>query len=90
MRGEKTDEFEAFHPFYSSIDISKNKSLAFVSKSGATDAIYLYDIVEDEINKKYNLIFSQPFFIKFSDDSNQLIFQAVDRKGFSDIFIYNF
>lgn len=90
LRGEKTDEFEAFHPFYSSIDISKNKSLAFVSKSGATDAIYLYDIVEDEIIKKIQFDFlvslSSP---KFSDDSNQLIFQAVDRKGFSDIFIYN-
>jgi hypothetical protein len=90
LRGEKTDEFEAFHPFYSSIDISNNKSLAFVSKSGATDAIYLYDIVEDEINKKIQFDFlvslSSP---KFSDDSNQLIFQAVDRKGFSDIFIYN-
>lgn len=90
LRGEKTDEYEAFHPFYSSIDISKNKSLAFVSKSGATDAIYLYDIVEDEINKKLQFDFlvslSSP---KFSDDSNQLIFQAVDRKGFSDIFVYN-
>ena len=90
LRGEKTDEFEAFHPFYSSIDISKNKSLAFVSKSGATDAIYLYDIVEDEINKKIQFDFlvslSSP---KFSDDSNQLVFQAVDRKGFSDIFVYN-
>ncbi|HMU41659.1 MAG TPA: BamA/TamA family outer membrane protein [Ignavibacteriaceae bacterium] len=90
LRGEKTDEFEAFHPFYSSIDISNNKLLAFVSKSGATDAIYLYDIVEDEINKKIQFDFlvslSSP---KFSDDSNQLIFQAVDRKGFSDIFSYN-
>lgn len=90
LRGEKTDEFEAFHPFYSSIDISNNKLLAFVSKSGATDAIYLYDIVEDEINKKIQYDFlvslSSP---KFSDDSNQLIFQAVDRKGFSDIFSYN-
>lgn len=90
LRGEKTDEFEAFHPFYSSIDISKNKSLAFVSKSGATDAIYLFNIVEDEIINKIQFDFlvsiSSP---KFSDDSNQLIFQAVDRKGFSDIFVYN-
>lgn len=90
LRGEKTDEFEVFHPFYSSIDISETKSLAFVSKSGATDAIYLYDLIEDKIIKKIQFDFlvslSSP---KFSDDSNQLIFQAVDRKGFSDIFIYN-
>lgn len=90
LRGEKTDEFEAFHPFYSSIDISENKTLAFVSKSGATDAIYLYDIVEEEINIKIQFDFlvsiSSP---KFSNDSNHLIFQAVDRKGFSDIFIYD-
>lgn len=91
LRGEKTNEFEAFHPFYSSIDISENKVLAFVSKSGATDAIYLYDLIEEEVVKKIQFDFlvslSSP---KFSDDSNQLIFQAVDRKGFSDVFIYNF
>jgi hypothetical protein len=49
IQGEQSDEFEAFHPFRSKIDISKDGVLAFVTKSGGSDALHLYDVNRDRI-----------------------------------------
>ena len=88
LRGEKTAEFEAFHLFQSSIDISKEGLVAFVTKSGATDAIHFYSIPAEEVVQNYqneNLInITSP---KFSSDGKQVVFQAIDQKGFSDLFV---
>jgi len=90
IRGEKSKELESFHLFQSSIDISKNGTIAFVTKSGATDAIHFYSVKEEKIVKdlkRENLIsLSSP---KFSHDGNKIVFQAVDSKGFSDIYLYD-
>ena len=90
IRGEKTSEFEAFHLFQSSIDISKGGLVAFVTKSGATDAIHFYSIPADEVESDFhdeNLInITSP---KFSEDGKRVVFQAIDQKGFSDLYIYD-
>ena len=90
LQGEKSEELESFHLFQSSIDISKNSVITFVTKSGATDAVHFYSINDDKILKDFqrdNLIsISSP---KFSSDGNEITFQAVDQKGFSDIYIYD-
>lgn len=88
LRGEKTAEFEAFHLFQSAIDISKDGLVSFVTKSGATDAIHFYSIPEETVIQSYrndNLInITSP---KFSPDGKRVVFQAIDQKGFSDLFI---
>ncbi|HEY6905964.1 MAG TPA: hypothetical protein VI230_00765, partial [Ignavibacteriaceae bacterium] len=90
LRGEKTAELEAFHLFQSSIDISGDGLVAFVTRSGATDAIHFYSIPEGDVINKFqneNLIsISSP---KFSRDNESVVFDAIDQKGFSDIYIYN-
>ncbi len=90
LRGEKSEELESFHLFQSAIDISKNGIIAFVTKSGATDVIHLFSVKNEKIIKDFqrdNLItISSP---KFSNDGNKVAFQAVDRKGFSDIYLYD-
>lgn len=90
LRGEKNNEFEAFHLFYSSIDVSKGGIIAFTAKSGATDALYLYSIENSRIIKKiqkdYLISISSP---KFSKSAISIVFNAVDQKGFSDLFIYS-
>ncbi len=90
LRGEKTQEFEAFHLFQSGIDASPGGLIAFVTKSGATDAVHLYSTKEGSIIKtfqrKFLISISSP---KFSHDGSRLIFNAVDQKGFSDLFIIN-
>lgn len=90
LRGEKTDEFSAFHLFQSAIDISSSGIIAFVTRSGANDAIHFYSIEEEavELSLKWNnlLSISSP---KFSNDGKQIVFQAIDQKGFSDIYHYS-
>ncbi len=90
VRGEKSQEFEAFHLFQSAIDISKNGIVAFVTKSGASDAIHFYSISKNAVIKDFQdsslISISSP---KFSENGNRVVFQAVDQKGFSDLFVYN-
>lgn len=89
LRGEQTDQLESFHLFQSSIDVNKNGLLTFVTKSGATDVIHFFDIKKNQIEKTFqrdNLIaITSP---KFSKDGKRIVFQAVDNKGYSDLFIY--
>ena len=88
LRGEKTDEFEAFHIFQSAIDISKDGLLAFVTKMGGTDAIHFFSIEKGEVVKKYqNHDLVNIVSPKFSSNGKRIVFSAVDRKGFMDLYI---
>ncbi len=90
LRGEQTEEYEAFHLFQSAIDVSKNGLIAFVTKKGATDAIHLLSVSNNRVVKTIqneDLVFiSSP---KFSSNGNRIVFNAVDKKGFSDLFVYD-
>ena len=90
LEAERTEELEAFHLFQSSIDVSKNGLLAFSVKSGATDVIHFFSLKDNQIVhtlQRNDLIFiSSP---KFSSNRNLVVFQAVDQKGFSDIYCYD-
>lgn len=90
LRGEKSDEFESFHLFQSSIDVSDKGLLSFVTKSGATDVIHFMNVINNKLVKTFQRDFlisiSSP---KFSDDGEKIVFQAVDQKGFSDIYFYD-
>ncbi|NWF88018.1 MAG: PD40 domain-containing protein, partial [Ignavibacteriaceae bacterium] len=89
IRGEKSEQLESFHLFQSSIDISSDGIIAFSTKSGGTDALHLFSIHEDRIiktfSKEYLLNIISP---KFSSDGSSIVFNAIDQKGFSDLFIY--
>jgi len=90
IRGEKTEELESFHLFQNSIDISTAGQIAFVTKAGGTDVLHLFSINENEIVKtlrRENLLnIVSP---KYSIDGKKIVFQAVDQKGFSDLFVYD-
>jgi hypothetical protein len=90
LRGEQTEEFESFHLFQSSIDISKDGLLVFNNKKGGNDVIHFYSVQEERVVKTYEnheLVFI--FSPKFSSDGKRIVFSAVDRKGFNDIYIYD-
>jgi hypothetical protein len=90
LRGEQTEEFESFHLFQSAIDISKSGLLVFNTKKGGSDVIHFFSVFEERVIRTFQndeLVFiTSP---KFSASGNLIVFNAVDRKGFSDIFIYN-
>lgn len=90
IEGEKTDEFEAFHPFQSRIDVSKYGVLAFVTKSGETDALHLYDVVTNQFIKTFR--FHDLVSIgstSWAPDGKQLAFSSIDMAGNNDLYILN-
>ncbi len=90
IEGEKSDEFEAFHPFRSGMDISKNGVLAFVTKSGENDALHLYDVAMDTIVQTFRfkdiVSIGSP---SWSPDGKRLVFSSLDMTGNNDLYILN-
>lgn len=91
IEGERNSEFESFHLLENSLGLSKNDLLAFVTKSLGKDVIHLYSIEDDEII--LTLSFDEMITIRapnFSSDGNTLVFTATDKKGYSDLYTFNF
>ncbi|MCK7517333.1 MAG: hypothetical protein MZV64_06210 [Ignavibacteriales bacterium] len=89
IRGEKTEELETFHLFQTSIDISSDGQIAFVTKAGGTDVLHFFSINENEIVKTLNESLVNIVSPKYSQDGKKIVFHAVDQKGFSDLYVYD-
>jgi hypothetical protein len=90
IEGEKTDEFEAFHPFRSRIDISRAGDLAFVTKSGETDALHVYDVASGTLRETYR--FRSLVSIgstSWAPDGKRVAFTAIDKGGQNDLYEFN-
>ncbi len=87
--GEKNDEFEAFHLFQSKLSISKAGLLAFVTKSGESDAIHIYDVRTNLLVESYQfkdlVVIASP---SWSADGKQLVFSSIDKSGRMDLYTY--
>lgn len=88
VQGENTDEFEAFHPFRSRIDISKNGTLAFVTKSGENDALHLLDARSRSVTRTFRF----PGVVSigscsWAPDGIRLVFSAIDKGGNDDLYL---
>lgn len=88
VKGGRSSDFEAFHLFSSKIDVSKDGVLAFSSKSGENDALYLYDIKTGDIIHKYQwrdiVGISSP---SFSPDGRRVVFSGLNFSGNNDLYI---
>ena len=90
VEGERTDEFEAFHPFQSRIDITSTGILAFVTKSGENDALHLYDVEKDEVVNTFrfkDLVSIGS--VSWAPDAERIAFTALDKAGNNDLYILN-
>ena len=88
VEGETSDEFEAFHPFRSRMDISKFGMLAFVTKSGENDALHLHDVFRGETTESFHF----PDLVSigstsWAPDGVHLAFTAVNKAGNNDLYI---
>lgn len=90
VKGERTSEFESFHIFSSKIDVDDKGDLAFVSKNKENDALYVYNIPERKVTRKYQwsdiVGISSP---AFSPDGATIAFTAVDFSGKQDLYLLN-
>lgn len=90
LRGEKSEDLEAFHLLQPAMSVTKNGILAFVTKSGEHDLIHFYDIRSGEeignFGTSFLISISSP---AFSPDGGQVAFSAIDTRGYTDLFILN-
>jgi hypothetical protein len=90
IEGDKTDEFEAFHLFQSKMDISREGTLAFISKSGENDALHLYNVKNNELLNSYHfkdlIVIGSP---SWSPDGKRLVLSAVDKSGSNDLYTWD-
>jgi hypothetical protein len=90
IEGEHSDAFEAFHPFRSGIDISRNGILAFATKSGEHDVLHLYDVVEGKIVETLRFLGLVSIgSVSWAPDAKQLVFSSIDMSGNNDLYVFD-
>ena len=89
IRAGQSNDFESIPPLRSRISV-RGDTLLFVSKAGAHDVIYIYDIPRKRVLKKISIaearILSSP---ALSPDGRSIACSAIDGTGKSDLFVYN-
>lgn len=89
VRGGRTSEFESI-PLMRSRLCARGDTIAFVSKSGARDAIYLYDTGVDRVVRR--IVYDRARVINsptISGDGRRLVFSAIDNGGKSDLYLHD-
>ncbi|MFQ5770293.1 MAG: BamA/TamA family outer membrane protein, partial [bacterium] len=88
VKGERTSDFESFHLLSSKIAVNDRGELAFVSKSGASDVIHIFDVSEKKKIKKLHfkdlVSLSSP---NWSPDGSKIVFSGISYAGLSDLYI---
>ncbi|MFQ5823117.1 MAG: peptidase MA family metallohydrolase [bacterium] len=87
VKGERTSDFESFHLLRSKIDVNDQGKLTFISKSGARDALYIFDIDEKKILNKF--VFKDLvslFSPNWSPDGRKIVFSGISYAGLSDLY----
>ena len=90
VAGERTADFESFHMLSSNIDVNKSGELAFISRSGELDQLYIYDIEKGKITGRHdfkNLV--SLFSPSWSPDGNRIAFSGLAFSGKSDLYVYD-
>ncbi len=90
IKGEASSEFEAFHIFDSRISVNQKGILAFSSKSGENDVLYLYSIPQRKIIGRHSFpklvgIYSPTW----SPDGQQIVFSGLNFAGKKDLYLFN-
>lgn len=90
IEGETSEEYEVFHFFQSKIDVSADGTLVFVTKKGESDALHLFDVQSNTMIATYQfeniVLITSP---SFSFTCDEIVFCAVDKSGFSDVYVFN-
>lgn len=87
VKGERTSEFESFRILRSKIDVNDRGKLVFVSKSGATDALYVYDIDAGEVTARFQFdALVSLFSPNWSPEGNRVAFSGISYSGLSDLY----
>lgn len=89
VRGERTAEFESFHPFASRLDV-RDEVAVFSSKYLDRDALFIWDLRENEVAGRYqfpNLV--SVFSPTWAPDGQSVVFTGLTFSGYSDLYRLN-
>ncbi len=88
LKGDHSAGFESLHLLQSGIDANDDGKILFSSKSKERDVLYLFDLHEREVIRKFKfpdmVSISSP---RFSPDGKQVVFSGALNTGLSDIFV---
>ena len=88
IEGEKSETYESFSLFRSGMSLSVDGMLAFVTKSGATDVLHLYDLDSEQLSA--TLAFDGIVMIgspSWAPDGERLVFSALNSAGENDLYV---
>lgn len=90
IKGERDHRFESFHFFESRTSVSEQGKLAFVTKSGESNSIHIYNLEEDYLEGSFQFedqiaIYSPTW----HPDGSKIAFSSIDRSGFNDLYVYH-
>ncbi|MCH7781665.1 PD40 domain-containing protein [candidate division KSB1 bacterium] len=87
IKGERTEQYEVIHFLSSKIDINEDGILAFSTKSGETDILYLYDTNANKLVDDFKfpgiITISSP---SWSIDKSAIAFAGLNIAGNRDIY----
>ena len=88
VKGERTAEFESFHPFESRLDVSSKGVVAFASQYQDRDALFFWDLARQQIVGRYQF----PDLVSilspsWSPDGREVVFSGLALSGYSDLYL---
>jgi len=88
VEGERTAEFESFHPFESRLDVSPAGVVVFSSKYQDRDALFFWNLAEHRIVGRYQF----PDLVSilspsWSPDGKEVVFSGLALSGYSDLYL---
>ena len=90
VEGQRKAEFESFHGFNSRMSISRDGTLAFVSKFHERDGLFLYDLVEEKLLGQWQfeeiISLSNP---TFRPDGKAVAFAGLTQNGLQDLYLFD-
>ncbi|MCX6825816.1 MAG: hypothetical protein NTV06_00915 [candidate division Zixibacteria bacterium] len=90
LKGEQSASFESLHLLQSGIDANDKGQILFSSKSEGADVLYLFDLAQRKIIRKYEIPdLTSIVSPRYSPDNKWAVFSGSGKSGMADLFLLN-
>jgi Tol biopolymer transport system component len=90
VAGERSEDFESFHMLNSAIDVNRRGELAFVSKAGEKDILYIMQLPEKKIVGRHSFDHLVSLFSpSWSPEGSRLVFAGLSFNGRRDLYLFD-